>query len=528
VLRIPCTGQMPLTSPARSLKGKTAYWVAWSACTALTLGIIFVPKYLPMVDLPQHAGQIAIWLDWNDPRLHYQDVYRLAPLPPAFVSTALAFALAHFVSVELALKVVIATAILGLPFVMRLLVEEVGGNPWWVFLTFPVGFGFPFGFGLINFCLGVPVAVFLVLQAARYAVRPSGARAALLFVTALLLFAIHAIAFGFGILVASAVIVLRSPTLRRAIVGLAPLLVLAPLVFVWIVAAQQAEPAVRTSANFQLGWHRLPLLLTALTGDPTAAGAILAGLTLFASPFIGGARPAPQPWRWAMLVLTAALYFGAPHFIFGTAFIYQRFAVFCIPGLLLALDSRSDQHGTRRPILSSAIAPALALILLLGVGIRFGRFNSECYGLDQLLTQIPRGARLLYLPIDRLSANSPFPVFLHSGMWHQVRQGGVTDFSFARFHMNRFRYCDGAAPTLPPGFEWRPAVFDWERDWGEAFDYFLVRSREDSRRALFKGAVDRVELVGNHDAWWLFRRVSSVQPSEADSARTSLRRPCGK
>ena len=132
---------------------------------------------------------------------------------------------------------------------------------------------------------------------------------------------------------------------------------------------------------------------------------------------------------------------------------------------------------TRHPSWSSAIAPGLALILLVCVGIRFGRFNSECYGLDRLLMQIPRGARLLYLPVDRLSANSPFPVFLHSGMWHQVRQGGVTDFSFARFHMNRFRYCEGAAPTLPDGFEWRPAIFDWDRD-GEEFDYFLVRSRE--------------------------------------------------
>ena len=56
-----------MTSLGRTLSAKTAYWAAWSACTVLTLGVIFVPEYLPMVDLPQHAGQIAIWLDWNDP-----------------------------------------------------------------------------------------------------------------------------------------------------------------------------------------------------------------------------------------------------------------------------------------------------------------------------------------------------------------------------------------------------------------------------------------------------------------------------
>ncbi len=516
-----------MTSLWRTLSAKTAYWAAWSACTVLTVGVIFVPSTYRWSICHSTPGQIAIWLDWNDPLLRYQDVYRLAPLPPAFVSTALAFALAHFVSVELALKMVIATAILGLPFAVRLLVEEVGGNPWWVFLTFPIGFGFPFGFGLINFCLGVPVAVFLVLLAAQYAVLPSRARGALLFVTALLLFAIHAIAFGFGIVVATAVIILRASTLRRAVVGLVPLLVLASVVVVWLVAARQAEPATQTPAVFQLGWYRLPLLLTALTGQPTATLAVFAGLTVFASPFIAGARLSTEAWRWVMVVVAVGLFFGAPHFIFGTAFVYQRFAVFVIPGLLLALDGRSDQTETRHPSWSSAIAPGLALILLVCVGIRFGRFNSECYGLDRLLMQIPRGARLLYLPVDRLSANSPFPVFLHSGMWHQVRQGGVTDFSFARFHMNRFRYCEGAAPTLPDGFEWRPAIFDWDRDWGEEFDYFLVRSREDSRRVLFKAAVDRVELVGTLNNWWLFRRVPSIHLSGSDSERTSLRRSCG-
>ena len=226
-------------------------------------------------------------------------------------------------------------------------------------------------------------------------------------------------------------------------------------------------------------------------------------------------------------MISAVLFFGAPHFIFGTAFIYQRFVVFCIPGLLLALDTPSHRNGTAPAIWSCAIPPALTLILLLSIGVRFAGFNRESDGLDKLLAQIPRGARLLYLPVDRFSANTLFPVFLHSGMWHQVRQGGVTDFSFARFNMNRFRYCDGAAPTLPLDFEWAPEAFDWDRYWGDEFDYFLVHSLADSRKALFKGAVDRVELADNQNAWWLFRRVSSLQLSDTDLGPHSRRRTCG-
>jgi hypothetical protein len=500
--------------------------VLWSLCTALTIAVIFGPRYLPMVDLPQHAGQIAIWLDWNDPSLQYQHVYRQAPLPPAFVSTALAFALAHVVSVEVALKVVIAIAVLGIPFAVRLLVDEAGGNPWWAFLSFPIGFGFPFGFGFINFCLGVPVALLLVLLSARYGARPSVARAAGLFLTALLLFAIHAIAFGFGVLVAGLVILARSPNLRTAIIRTAPLLLLLPFVFVWILAARDAEPAARTPTDFQLGWHRLLLLPVFLTGAPVSLGASWLVLAMFATPFLGGARISSQPWRWILFLVSVALFLGAPHFVLGTAFIYQRFAVFCIPGLLLALDRPLVQQARRNVVWPSGIAPALALIFLLGVGNRFWRFNIEAEGLTEVLARIPRGARLLYLPVDRLSAVSPFPVYLHAGMWHQVRQGGVTDFSFARFHMNRFRYCDGAAPTLPLDFEWKPEVFDWHQHWGEKFDYFLVRSPDDSRKTLFKDAVDRVTLVDRRHEWWLFRRLASAG-SEASLDRPdpeSLRR----
>src|SRR5687767_802345 len=116
-----------MTSVAHAKRTQNVYWALWSVCMAMALAVIFIPEYLPMVDLPQHAGQIAIWLDWNEPGLQYHEVYREGPLPPAFVSTALAFALAHIVSVELALKAVIAIAVLAVPFVMRLLVQEVGG-----------------------------------------------------------------------------------------------------------------------------------------------------------------------------------------------------------------------------------------------------------------------------------------------------------------------------------------------------------------------------------------------------------------
>jgi hypothetical protein len=217
------------------------------------------------------------------------------------------------------------------------------------------------------------------------------------------------------------------------------------------------------------------------------------------------------------------LFFGSPESVFGTDYIYPRFSVFVIPGLLLALEWPQKEKSRTGWLSPSRIAPLLALLMLSSTAARFWRFNDEIRGLDETLSHIPRGAHLLYLPVDRLGNESIFAVYEHSGMWHQVRQGGVTDFSFARFHMNRFRYCEGAAPplTLP----WNPAAFKWQEHWGEAFDYFLVRAVQARPPTnLFAGALDRVELIERHGSWWLFRRIFRAGDDAAH--QRNPRRPC--
>jgi hypothetical protein len=515
-----------MTSLTRPDRAGANYWALWGLCTALAAALILVPEYLPMVDLPQHAAQVAIWLDWHDPDLGYSQVYRRGPLPPAFATTALCFALAHVMSVEMALRVVLAASAVAIPIVVRSLLTEVGGNPWWAFLSFPIGFGFPFGFGFVNFYLGVPVALLLIMLAIRYSQRPSGIRAASVFGTTLVLFAIHAIAFGFGSLVAGSIILARSPNVRSAIVRAAPVLLVIPVGLAWIMTVRQTEPMTQVPVQGLLGLHRLVLFPIYLIGERGSPILYFFVLLMLAAPFGEGARFSNRPWRWIAFAVSVTLYLVAPHYILGTAFIYQRLVVFIIPGLLLVLDPPSGNEDRKRPLWPSEVAPALALLLLVSVGIRFWRFSVETGDLTGILSQIPRGARVLYMPVRSDSATSPFPVYLHSGMWHQVRRGGVTDFSFARHHMNRFRYCEGAAPPLPLTFNFAPDVFDWDRHWGDTFDYFLVRSHEDNRTRLFKEAEDRVTLVDRRDAWWLFRRVGAARLPDLAVDHASVPRAC--
>ena len=111
---------------------------------------------------------------------------------------------------------------------------------------------------------------------------------------------------------------------------------------------------MRVPSDFRLGLYRLLVLPEFFIGERNSPLVIFLGVMMLAAPFIGGARLSTasvamdRVWR-----LSVALFLGAPHIIFGTGFIYQRFAVFVIPGLLLALDS---SVGSRIPAAYEPVA----------------------------------------------------------------------------------------------------------------------------------------------------------------------------
>ena len=463
-----------------------------------------------MVDLPQHAGQVSIGLNWDDPALQYQEHYRRGPLSPMVTGMTAAFLLAQVVSVELAFKVVIALSVLGIPFAMRVLLRELGGHPWWVFLSFPAGFGFAFSFGFVNFCLAVPLVLLLFVLTIRYSARPTLTGGIGLFAMVLLVFATHAIAFGFGGLVAGLIVLARAPSLSAGLRRTAPLLLALPIALYWVAATGQDEALARLPPIFGYGWFRLPMLAAHVAGAGPSAHTMVLVLAILAVPLVAGARLSTQAWRWIPLVVSVALFLAAPHQVFGTSFVYQRFAVFLIPGFLIALNPPGGRpvgapRATRLPV----IGCVLALALLASIGVRTWTFNVQARGLSEIVAQIPPGARLLYMPLDNGSSTFWHPVYLHFGTWHQVRNGGVTDFSFASFHMNRYRYRKGTAPNVTAAFSWTPETFEWEQHRGHRFGYFLVRSEDDRRSELFKDAEDRVRLVDRRQTWWLFEQSSS-------------------
>lgn len=472
----------------------------------LVAGTVLLPADLPMVDWPQHAAQVAGLHDLALGRCEYGAIYRVNWLTPYWLGYLPATLLAFVLPVELALRLVLLVGLLTLPLALRLLLRELGRDERWSLVSFAAVFGANFDWGFFTFLVAAPLALLLGWLAVRQLRRPSIALAAGLAAIGLVTFAGHAVAAGCGFFLAGALGLLVVPEIGfvAAARRLAPLLVPAGLAAGWLTVLQRWEPATRDGlkhgAPVARRFAELPRLLTGLVDSALAIAFVL----LLALAFrLAGAKLARAPERWAPLGATLAVYAFTPNYLMGTANLYMRMLILLIPCLLIAVAPAPGEgsRGWRRAALPIAVA-----LLLLANAMRIAAFASESAGLDEVLAAAPQRERLLYLPLDRDSAQSIAPVYLHSGARYTVGRCGVSAVSFASAFTTALRFRPETEPRLPARFEWQAARLRWEDVRGQ-FGLFLVHAGEPILpRALF-GADGRVEQLAQRGAWSLYRAL---------------------
>src|SRR6478609_10268523 len=92
-----------------------SFLLALGACSLVALIVLWVPKYLPLTDLPQHAAQISIWKHLADPSYGFGKVFRVHYFTPYLLANALARVFAEAFTILVAVKLVLTLAVLGLP-----------------------------------------------------------------------------------------------------------------------------------------------------------------------------------------------------------------------------------------------------------------------------------------------------------------------------------------------------------------------------------------------------------------------------
>src|SRR6478735_7450509 len=234
------------------------------AFSALLLAAFFWVTYLPMVDLPQHAAQISIWLHLHDPHWAEFQLFELNLRTPYLGAYALARAFSGWVGVVPALKLVVWLSIVGHWAAFDWLVRSLGHARWLGLLGVPLAMGYGVYFGFISFIGALPFGLAATCLALRHREGPSLASGLWLGGALCATLATHGFALGLTVvLVAPLLLRGRGSLIARGL----PLLAPAALMVVWLVPGSSARSIALTIWDPRF-WelNQLPGLLLASSG----------------------------------------------------------------------------------------------------------------------------------------------------------------------------------------------------------------------------------------------------------------------
>ena len=484
------------------MKSQRAYWIAFALCAAASAVPFLVTYRMPMTDLPEHAAQLTIWKHYDDSCYGFAQLYYKDWFTPYLVGYAIARLFAIVLSVNAALKLTAYCAVVALPLSLRVLLRRASTDDFLSLLGFPLAFGFSFYYGFLNFIVAVPLGMLFVACSFDYTATPTKRRAATLVALSLLLLASHALVYAFCLTIAIAMQIAA----RRS--NLLPYVLSMPPAVAWVVRVDRHEPTIRLPVRWLEVFTRPANFLWRLLGSGWDPLATVFALLFAAAVYLIGVRPATDRRRWVPLILALLCYFALPSQAFGTAALFERFAVFIAAFALFALDRRAS----RTTAAAHALIVFLTIIWMTILTIRFHRFARDAANFDRVVDALPVNARLLFLDVDPGSIDVPGVLFLHFEAYYQERKGGVIGRSFATHFPELIRYRRGSDPGVFLYLDWNPWMLDWNRD-GAKFDWFLVRAPGNIHDAIFAGAPEGLDLQQHAGMWWLYARRNRPLPS---------------
>ncbi len=494
----------------------------WLFGLAVALGasIFWLAPHPPMIDLPQHAGQLALLKQLVTGDTRWAALFQVNPWTPYFLGFGLALPLSFVMPVAAALKTVLTLAYLAWVLVCTGLRRHFGADARLDWLCLTPYFGFAFHWGFFTFLTAAPLGLALVWLGARQSRTPSAARGALLSALCVLLLVSHGLVFLYTLGTLALLLAARGPGLLQRALKLWPLVLPTTALAVFFVMSREAESAFHTARTVPavMGhWGIRHELLTWSQGLKVHPLFTATSLVFLLAPWLMGLRTGPRRGLALLpFALTAVVLNFAPSFAFETSFVYERFALFLWPTYAWLFAA---QPGPPKP--SARAVQALLIVMAMAVlGLHAGRvwlFGREAADFDAIAAQLEPGQRALALIADPFSpATDGVPAYVHHGLWYQAEQDGLVDFNFAWVQPQVVRYRVDARPPVALNFPWNPKQFDWTRHQGRNYRYFLVRLGDRPAPDWFASAGCKPRLLRQEGNWQAFERATcATDPPDA-------------
>ena len=479
-----------------------------------------------MIDLPQHAGQVALLRDLALGRSPWAGEVQVNLATPYLIGYGLAFPLAFLMPVVAALKTVLTAAYAAFIAVCIGIGRELGASrkldAYYAFSFF----GFAHAWGMYTFLVAAPVGLAFIWLCIRYARSGGAARGFGLAALGIALLLSHGLLFLFAAFVGGLILLVRATSLRSLIVQSWPFWILLAAGGALFMISRQHEAAIvpglgNAVLRGPLKDHLAAYAFNAFGATFNASAAfrdpwLLLGAAFFVgAPLLAGLRP---DWRRrealviAIVVTEATLL--APEYAWGTALLYERFALFIPPAYawLLREGPRGDGlvASRLRPWLGLVAGAACAAVLVQHARLQF-EFGREQRDFEDVLVRAAPGQRALAMIFDPASDAGRNPAaYLHHALWYQAERSGFVDFNFAMFRPQITRFRPGHVPALDDRLAWTPQKFDWRANGGDRYRYFFMRTAGPPPATVFAGAPCAPAEIVVSGRWRLYERGRCV------------------
>lgn len=473
-------------------------------------------KHPPMVDLPGHAGQVALLHDLLTNQSPWQHLVGIQYFTPYLMGVGLAAALSLLMPVAAALKLLLMISFYAFVYLCVLLRQRFEGDDRLDWLFIPGFFGVAYTWGLFSFLIASPIGLLFVLLAETYAERPSIRRGIRLCVTGFFLFFSHGLVFIFACGIGVALLLVKR---RPVIVFLTSLSAYAPLGILsifYVLINRQVESAIpSTMLPAQVwGWtvRRLFFVFDIFGAEEKSAiiFATVAGILMLWAPRLFGSRLNLQkPSAFVPFAAMVFVWSAVPVSTIQATFVYSRFSLFILPcyALLFRKSDSSYLVSVPRSVeahILNLMLPILCWIFLTTHAINLIQFNQESKEFDDVSFVADPGQRALTFVLDSSSNAAKHSwTYLHYPAWYQAENKGLVDFNFAYYSHQMVRY-KSDLPVISPGWEYHSRPMTWNEYQGWKYRYFFVRDTQQASNSLFDNEKCDVLLLKVSGSWSIY------------------------
>ncbi len=525
-----------------------------------TVAPLWVGRYPPLLDYPNHLSNLFIWRHLHDAKFRFDQYYTTNLLPlPYWTQYTIEYPISFVVGVESAQKIFISLSMLGLPFAVARYARSVGRDPRLALFAFPLAWNANTANGFISYNAAL---VFLFLALAlfeNYLRRPHWRLALWIALCGGALYFSHILGWAMFVVIAAVCAAASAITSRDPKKIL--LSVHGPLSVHPERSEAKSKGENKSSVPFDKlrasgAWRRgrqilhnlLPLVpvgaiaaMAAYFSHPASAKLPVGGVSSFGGPLndvLANLSMMPS-WLvdffpgsidevclillmgiWLCILLlrrepgtaslhltlaslvVLALYLCLPRSLVRPFYwfaVNRRIAVVVV--LFLVLQVRGSLSHLQRAALG--VAAVISLTYLSTVSLHFYRFNQRARDFETVLGNVPEDKAVMPLMMKKSDREVNVHAYNQWGAYIQLRQGGYVTPYFAVDFPLRLTVPERAAASWldPTRFNFSKETADW--------DYILVH--RPYARDPFQGHRNQVKLVSALGEWEMWEIVRAKQ-----------------